>query len=168
MSWLRSDVMAIVCILGGAAAGGAATLAVLDSGHRGHVRCGVEMRGITPTIAISHGGGAHAIVVTPDVQLHSVRDCVSNVHEVVEIHMDNHLRHLDAQMEQMDQVLDIQLEGLEAQIEAEVEAELAKVEAELAELEAQLEAEFHFQVAKKDFDQARMRMVIERVGGGGN
>lgn len=167
MSWFKSDVVAIACILGGAVAASAATYAVMDSGSHAHHSCGAEIMNVTPSIAISRGGGAHAIVVTPDVQVHSVRDCVSNVHEVVEIHMDNHLQHLDAQMEHLDHVLDIHLDGLEAQIEAEVEAELAQVEAELAEMEAQLEAEFHFQEAKREFEEAKIKMVIEKVGGGG-
>ena len=43
MSWMGTDVVAMACILGGAAVGGFATLASLD-GHDGsaHVSCAVE------------------------------------------------------------------------------------------------------------------------------
>ncbi|NNM04683.1 MAG: hypothetical protein HKO65_06225 [Gemmatimonadetes bacterium] len=156
MSWFGSDVVAIGCILGGAAVGGAATLAVMDGGEQVDGRCGIERMAVSPTIAVSGQGGAHAIVVGPDVRVHSVRDCGSSIHEVVEIHMDNQLRHLDAQLEHLDHVLEIELEGLEAQIEAEVEAELV-----------QLEAELELQEAIRAFEDAKVKMVIEKVGGGG-
>jgi len=89
---------------------------MMDAGEHVHRGCGVEAMAVSPRIAISHGGGAHAIVVTPDVRVHAVRDCVSDVHEVVEIHVDKHLQHLDTQLEHLDHALEIQLEGLEAQI----------------------------------------------------
>ncbi len=155
MSWFGSDIVAIGCILGGAAVGGAATLAVMDGGDHVHRRCGIERTAVAPTIAVAGHDGAHAIVVSPDVRVHSIRDCGSSVHDVVEIHMDNQLRHLDAQLEHLDHVLEIEFEGLEAQIEAEVEAELQALEAELESLEA-----------IREFEAAKVKMVIEKVGGG--
>lgn len=154
MSRLRSDMVAIACILGSAAVGGAATLAMADNGGHLHKGCTVDAAGIVPTIAISHAGRGRAVVVKPDVRVHTVRDCVSDVHEVVEVHLDNSLRHLDAELEHLDQALAIQLEGLEAQIQAEVEANL--------------EAALHFEEARQKMEEAKVRVVVEKVGGGGN
>ncbi|MGD2123286.1 MAG: hypothetical protein PVJ76_16150 [Gemmatimonadota bacterium] len=153
MSWLKSDMVAIACILGGAAVGGAATLALADSGSFGDPGCTVDARALSPTIAISHGRRGQAIVVAPDVRVHAVRDCVSDVHEMVEIHLDNRLRHLDAELELLDETLEAQLEGLEAQIEAEVEANL--------------EAAFQIEEAMREVEQAKVKVVLEKVGGGG-
>ncbi len=154
MSRFRSDVVAVACILGGAAVGVGATLARMDPGEHGHPGCGVERMAVSPRIAISGRGEARAIVVTPDVRVHSVQDCGSNVHEMVEIHMDNHLHDFEAQLEKLDQVIEIQMEGLEAQIEAEIEAEM--------------EAQFQFEEAVREFEEAKIKMVIEKVGSGGS
>lgn len=160
MSWLKSDIVAIACILGCAALGGAATLAMADQGEHWDTGCTVDATAVAPTIAISHSGHGRAIVVAPDVRVRSVHDCASDVHEMVEIHLDNSLRHLDAELEQLDaelsqldQVLEIQLEGLEAQIEAEVEANL--------------EAALHFEEAVREIEEAKVRLIVEKVGGGG-
>jgi hypothetical protein len=72
---------------------------------------------------------------------------------MVEIHLDNRLRHLDAELELLDETLEAQLEGLEAQIEAEVEANL--------------EAAFQIEEAMREVEQAKVKVVLEKVGGGG-
>jgi hypothetical protein len=158
MSWLKSDMVAIACILGGAAVGGAATLAMADQGEHWDTGCAVDATAISPTIAISHSGHGKAVVVAPDVRVHAVHDCVTDVHEMVEIHLDHSLRHLDAELELLDEALEIQLEGLEAQIEAEVEANL--------------EAALHFEEAMREveraMEEAKVKVVVEKVGSGGS
>jgi hypothetical protein len=156
MSWLKSDMVAIACILGGAAVGGAATMAMADQGGHWDTGCAVDAAAISPTIAISHSGHGRAIVVAPNVRVHAVRDCVSDVHETVEIHLDNKLQQLDAELELLDEALEVQLQGLEAQIEAEVQANL--------------EAAFHFEEAMREAEraiqEAKVKVVVERAGGG--
>jgi len=152
MSWLGTDIVALGCILGGAAVSGAATLAVMEGGGGSHVRCGVEAMTVSPRIAISHRGEARAIVVTPDVRVRSVRDCGSP--GFVEILLDNQLQHLDAQLEHLDHTLEVQLEQLEHQLEFELAQEM-DVRVQLEEAMNQLEA-------------AKLKVVIERVEGGGN
>jgi hypothetical protein len=149
--------VAIACILGGAAVGGAATLALADSHSHLDTGCAVDARAFAPTIAISHNGMKRGIVVAPDVRVHGVRDCVSDVHEVVEIHLENSLRHLDAELEHLDEALEIQLEGLEAQIEAEVQANL----------EAALQIEEAMREVESAMEEAKVKVVVEKVGGGG-
>ena len=53
MSWFGTDIVALGCILGGAAVSGAATLAIMDGGGESYVRCGVEAMAMAPRIAIS-------------------------------------------------------------------------------------------------------------------
>jgi hypothetical protein len=152
MSWFKSDLVAIACVLGGAAVGGAATFAMMDGAEHSS-RCGISRTAVSPKIAISGRGKARAIVVTPDVRVHAKGDCVSGAHEIVEIHLENQLEQLDAQLEHLDHVLEVQLEGLEAQIEAEVAAEM--------------DARFKYEEAVRQIEEARVRMIVERVGGGG-
>jgi hypothetical protein len=126
----------------------------------------VDAAAISPTIAISHNGHGKAVVVAPDVRVRSARDCVSgfryqvhpDVREVVEIHLDHSLRNLDAELELLDEALEIQLEGLEAQIEAEVQANL---EAALHIEEAMMEVE-------RAMQEAKVKVVVEKAGGGGS
>jgi hypothetical protein len=154
MTWLGTDLVALGCILGSAAAGGAATFAIMDGADRHAHRCEVEARTVSPRIAISHGGTAHAIVVRPDVRVRSIQGCVADANEVVEVHMDTHLEQLDAQMEQLDRVLEVQLEQMESQIEASVQQEM---EAQLQLKEA---------ARRMEEARARVRVKIEKAGSG--
>ncbi len=153
MSWFGTDMVALGCILGGAAVGGAATLAVVDgNGHR-HGVCGVEAMAVSPRIAISHGGHAQAIVVTPDVRIRSVRGCERAVGEVVEIHMEKRLHSLDLELEQLDRALELQTQALESQLEAG--------------LEQGLEARLQLDQAMRQMEAARIKTVVEKAGSGG-
>ena len=114
MSWFGTDLVALGCILGGAAVGGAATLAMADGGGHADTRCAVEAMAVSPRIAISHGGGARAIVVTPDVRVHAVRDCMTEVDGVVEILMENHLEDLDIHMGHLDVQMEARIQFEEA------------------------------------------------------
>ena len=86
MSWFGTDVVALSCILGSAAVGGAATLALMaDADHQDH-RCAVETVAVTPSVAVSHGSGVRAIVVKPNVRVRSSSDCARQARHVVTIH----------------------------------------------------------------------------------
>lgn len=77
MIGLGTDLVAVACILGGAAVGGAATMAVVE-GHRGYdqtacVRAAVDVH---PRVVISLDGGRSTVVMTPRVWVHPNHDCV--------------------------------------------------------------------------------------------
>lgn len=150
MSWLGADLVAISCILGGAAVGGAATLALNQGGHHVDMGCGIEAMAVSPRIAISHGGDAHAIVVSPKVRVHSSGDCGAHTTEIVDIHMDRHLEKLDLQLEKLDAALEIQMEEFEQQLEAGIEQEMeAKIQLEQA-LQQLEEAQIQVSVRKHE------------------
>jgi len=154
MIWFGTDWVALGCILGGAAIGGAATLAMTDGGGQADARCAVEARmAVSPRIAISDRGRARAILVTPDVRVHAVRDCAVDVGKVVEIHLDNHLEQLDTQLEFLDQALELQMQQLEIQLEAELGQEM--------------DARLQFEKAMQQVEVARLKVVLEKVEGGG-
>lgn len=161
MSWFGTDLVALSCILGGAALGGAATLTLNQGGHGVEMDCAVEAMAVRPHISISHGGEAHAIVVAPNVRVHSRTDCGSHTTEVIDIHMDRHMEDLDVQMEQLDiqleqldQVLEVQMEQLESQLEAKFEQEF--------------EAQAQWEEAIRQLERAKVQMVVKRSGGGGS
>lgn len=154
MSWFGTDAVALACILGSAAVGGAATLAMADGSAHPDMGCGVEAMAVSPSIAISHGGHSRAIIVAPDVRVSSVSDCAGAAHALVEIHMDQHMEQLDAHLEHLDHALEIQLEGLEQQFEMEFFQE--------QEIQAQLEA------AMEQLEEANIRVKIEKIRSGGH
>jgi hypothetical protein len=160
MSWFGTDLVALSCILGGAAVGGAATQALNQGSHSLEMDCAVEAMAVSPRIHISHGGDAHAIVVAPNVRVHSRGDCGSHSTEVIDIHMDRHMEdfdlqmeQLDLQLEQLDQVLEMQMGGLESQLEATFEQEF--------EAQAQLEE------AMRQLERAKLKVVVRKFEGGG-
>ena len=160
MSLFGTDMVALGCILGGAAVGGVATLAMTNVGGHADARCAVETMAVSPRIAISHGGDTGAILVAPKVRVRAVRDCMTEVDGVVEIHMENHLEdlnlhmgHLDVQLDHLDRALEMELHQLESQLEAEM---------------GQMEARIHFEEAMRQLEEARVKVVVKRVEGGGN
>lgn len=153
MIWFGTDVVALGCIVGSAAVGGAATLAIMDGDRAVHRDCGVEAMAVAPRIAVAHGRRSHSIVVTPDVRIHSVRDCSQGRAEVIEIQVEDQLRELDVQLEQMNGALELQMEALETQLEAQVEQGL----------EARLQAE----QALRQLENARVKVVVEKARSGG-
>jgi hypothetical protein len=169
MSWFGTDVVALGCILGGAAVGGAATLAVLDGADHHVNRCAVEAVAVAPSVAISHNGGARAIVIRPDVRVRSDRDCAREIRHVVRVRGDHSLEFLEADMEQleanleqMETALEVQLEGLESQIETQLEAQLE------ANLHQEFEAQLHFEEAMRKLKEAQVRIHVSGVGEGGS
>jgi len=137
MIWFGTDLVALGCILGGAAVGGAATLAMTDGGGHADTRCAVEAFAVSPGIAISHGRGARTIVVTPRVR----------------VHLDNHFEQLDTQLDQLDQALELQMQQLEFQLEATLGQEM--------------EARIQFEEAMRQVEAARLEVVVEKIEGGG-
>ena len=156
MSWFGTDVMALACIVGGATVGGAATLAMRASdGHR-HVDCAVEARAVSPRVVVTGQGDARTIVIAPDVRVRSRKKCGTEVEEIVEIHLDRHLRQLE-EFEIDMRELEVELEGLEnalkfdfkfsdrvgpefafeiqRDIEAEIQAEMQRVFEQLEKME---------------------------------
>jgi len=157
MSWFGTDVVAVGCILGGAAIGGVVTAAFMDGGGHADVRCGVEAMALSPRVSISHSGRARAIVVTPDVRVHAVRDCVREMDGIVEIHMENHmdtqLQHLDIQLEHLDRTLEFELQQLESQLERE--------------LVPAFEAREQFEEAMRQMEKAKVKVAVKRIERGG-
>jgi len=154
MSWFGTDLVALGCIFGGAAVGGAATLFLTEDGGHADVGCAVEAMAVSPRIAISHGGEARAIVVTPDISVHTMGDCARHADGMVEIQMGNHLEHLDTKLQYLDQALEIQLQQMESQLEAE--------------WEQQIEARAEFEEAMRQMESARVKVTVKGVGGGGS
>ena len=162
MSWFGTDLVAISCILGGAAVGGAATLALNQGNHHVDMGCGVEAMAVSPRISISHGGDAHAIVVAPKVRVHSSADCGSQSAEVIEVHMDRRMDiHLDRQMEE----LDLQLEKLDAALEIQMEEFEQQLE---AGIEQEIEAKIQLEQAMRQLEQAQIQVSVRKHKGGGN
>jgi len=89
MSGLGTDVVALACILGGAAVGGVVTLGARDGGaHQHEVLCAVEAQ-TAPRVVVAMGGDEKSIVVAPRVQVHAQHGCEAVlVDERVRVRMD--------------------------------------------------------------------------------
>jgi hypothetical protein len=153
MSWFGTDLVALGCIFGSAALGGAATLAMMDGKGDSHASCGVEATALSPRIAISRGGHGRAIVVTPDIRIHSRGGCEDGTPEMVQIRLEKELQNLDVQLEQMDRALELQMQALESQLEAG--------------LEQGIEARVPIEDALRQIENARVQVFVSRVPGGG-
>lgn len=152
MRWLRTDLMALGCIVGGAVAGGAATFALMGHAEHDAVRCVVAATSAHPRITITHGGDAGALMVAPNVRVGGMADCLSRVDQVVEVHMEHELQNLDAELRELDVVLERQLEGLERELELTLEREL--------------QAQGRLEEAKQKFEEARVRVLVKEERGG--
>jgi citrate lyase gamma subunit len=152
MSWFGTDVVALGCILGGAAVSGAVTGALIHGDEQADMGCGIEAMALSPRIAISHGGDAHAIVVAPNLRVRAPRGCVRNLGRAVEINLDSHLEQMDAQLEHLDRALEIQLQQLESQLEAE--------------FGQQIEARVQIEEAMRQMEAARIKVVVREQGSG--
>ena len=88
MKKFHTDILALVCVFGGGAVAGAATLALMrgDSGPR--PACAVESVLASPRVVVSSGGEARAYVVRPNVRVHMNHDCVVDVQEEVRVHVE--------------------------------------------------------------------------------
>ena len=135
----------------------------LSDGHpQADMGCGVRAMAVAPSLAISHGTGARAIVVSPDVRVHTNRDCGREIDGVVEIHMENHLQDMEVHLEQMEHALEIELEQLEHQLEQQFEQQFEY------EFQAQkeMEARAKFQEAMGQLEAAQVKVRVKRAGAG--
>lgn len=153
MSWFGTDLVAVGCILGGAAVGGAATFAFMDGPEESRNRCAVEAIAMAPRVAIAHGGNAHTIVVTPDVKVRGLPGCVADVQRRVDIHLEGQMEHLEAQLEHLDRALELNLGQMEHEIQEGVEARLLARE--------------EFKEAMRQMEEARRQVALKRAQGGG-
>lgn len=166
MSWFGTDLVALGCIVGSAAVGGAATLAVRDAGHRAPLPCAVNTAAWAPQVSVSGNGHAHAIVVAPKVHVRELRHCRGDA--VVEMDMDAHLQELEAQLENLDRVIEIQLEGQLKDLDRTLEFQLQGLEGQIErKVRQQMEARAQFEEAMRQVEKARVQVVVERAGSGG-
>jgi hypothetical protein len=108
-----------------------------DGGGHADARCAVEAFAVGPRISITHSREARAIVVAPKVR----------------VHLDHHFEQLDTQLEFLDQALELQLQQLELQLEAELGQEM--------------DARIQFEEAMQQVEAVRLKVVVEKVEGGG-
>ena len=166
MSWFGTDLVALGCIVGGAAVGGAATLAVMDAGHRAPLPCAVEARAWVPQVSVSGNGHSHAIVVAPKVHVRELRHCRGDA--FVEIDMDAHLQEMEAQLQGLDRALEFQLEGRLKGLDRALELQLQGLESQIErKFQQQMEARAQLEDAMRQVERARVRVVVERAGSGG-
>jgi hypothetical protein len=167
MNGISTDVIALAAILGSAAVGGVATLALTDGGSNDFsFECATTVVETAPRVVVSLGGADGAIVVAPDVRVHTEEACSNvvrlNVHEMdrarqrvgrvrieglqgevelQEIDLDGlmiELEGLEGVMEMggLGEILEMELDGLDEMLEMAIEGRLEK---EMLELEKQLE-----------------------------
>lgn len=77
MTGLGTDLVAVMCILGGAAVSGATTMAVVEGNRTTHeVACMRAAVDVHPRVTVSLDGGKRIIVMTPRVWVHPGHDCM--------------------------------------------------------------------------------------------
>jgi hypothetical protein len=151
MSVLGTDLMAVACIVGGAAVSGATTMRLLD-GHDTHARvaCVGATFHTSPRVVVSMDGGKGAVVVAPRVRVHPNRDCMAFVVEsrgdvqVNMAEMQARMEEARARMEEararMEKARASNGSALSAQIQEQVEQQLQeqlqRLDKELAKLDA--------------------------------
>jgi hypothetical protein len=156
VSWLGTDVVAVACILGGAATSGAVTMALANGGHDHARPCIAETVAVAPQVVVSSNGEARAFVVAPRVHQRAQTRCAKRVRENVRVRIERAHRAQERARERMERArrevervrIHVRPEHLEEAIELEtsihLEGELLRLESlELAmeELEHVLESE---------------------------
>ena len=156
MSWLGTDVMAVACILGGAAASGAVTMALTHGGHDHAPPCVAEVSSVAPRVVVSTAGDTRTYVVAPEVQWKAKSRCRRPARENVRVRIERAHRdqarareRMERARRQMERVrIHVRPEHLQEAIDLEtsihLDGELLKLESlELAmeELEHVLESE---------------------------
>ena len=96
MSWFGTDIIALGCIVGSAAASGGMTLALLGGENHERTECSVatiQTHDVGSHVVVSRGDHGHSIVMrAPRVRVHSSHDCGAEVVKDVQIHVEQ-LRH---------------------------------------------------------------------------
>lgn len=145
MSRFRTDAVALTCILFGAAAGGAATFALMNAREVAGVGCAVATVDHSPRVVIAVGGKEAAYVVRPQVRVHTSHDCAAvRIREAVAAR----------QAVEIQERIHISMEALEREME-EVQLHVEGIELEKLEmLESALEVEMQ-----------QLEERLEKVGG---
>jgi hypothetical protein len=142
MNGLGTDVMALACILGSAAAAGAATLVIVDrdrpvgAAHPCYV-ASVEAR---PTVVLSLDGervaGSTRVIVAPKMRMRPYSGCESMATAGVELRMEEAARRMERARVEVERARE-RMDRLErSRSEADVDAELRRLEERLARLRA--------------------------------
>jgi hypothetical protein len=88
MSGLGTDLLAVACIVGGAAVTGGATLASFGADHQQvDAACAVEVVE-SPNVVVALGNGPEHIVVAPRVRVHAAHGCGHAVSEEVQVRVE--------------------------------------------------------------------------------
>jgi len=150
MSVLGTDLMAVACIVGGAAVGGATTMRLLD-GHDAHARvaCVGTTVHASPRVVVSMDGGKGTVVLAPRVRVHANHDCTAFVVESsgdiqanmaeVRARMEEARARMEDARARMDAARATSGSALSAQIQEQVEKQLQeqmqRLDQELAKLD---------------------------------
>ncbi len=152
MNGLGTDLVAMACILGGAAVSGATTMALVD-GHAGHadVACVGAAVDVSPRVAVSLDGGKSTVITTPRVWVRHDHDCrvvKVDVRRDVRVDMDQVRAQLEQARERLEQArtrvqraaqdedqaaLGV---GFSEQIQKQIDAQVKRLDEELAKLDA--------------------------------
>ena len=144
MSVLGTDLMAVACIVGGAAVSGATTMRLLD-GHDTHARvaCVGATFHTSPRVVVSMDGGKGPVVVVPQVRVHPNHDCMAFVVESpgdVQVNMAEMRARMEEARARMEEARAENSSALSAQIQEQVEQQLQeqmqRLDKELAKLDA--------------------------------
>jgi ATP-dependent protease ClpP protease subunit len=95
MSGFGTDMVALACILGGAATGGAMTMALQAGGEDVRMDCAVEAMSVGSQIVVTGDHGARAIVMSTPLEMHQARPCQMAVAGEVRIHMEEVRREME-------------------------------------------------------------------------
>jgi hypothetical protein len=94
MKGFGTDIVSLAAILGGAAVGGLATVALLSGAEPAQAACSVGALTAGPQIVVTRSEGSHAVVMaSPRIRIHSLRDCVTAEVDVqdVTVHLEEAL-----------------------------------------------------------------------------
>lgn len=132
-----TDVVAVACILGGAAVGGAVTLAG-GGGEHAHAGCAEAVAESAPVV-VALGADEPSIVVAPRVRAHRHAHCVRvEGFEPAALDYDFDFD-FDFDFDGLGEELEAELAGLGDELESEIaerlEEEMARLEEELSRLE---------------------------------
>lgn len=116
MTGFGTDVLALSCILCGAATGGGLTLAFMD-GHAGHpTGCAVESLSVVPGMVATISDHGHAVVLTRPHMAVGSGDCQTVVRSVVEVDVDGIRRSVENVRVDVERARE-QMEKARAQVE---------------------------------------------------
>ena len=147
-----TDVVAVACILGGAAVGGVGTMALLSAQEHAQVEvgvvCAVEAVTAGPQIVVTRRGDANAVIMsTPHIRIHSTshRDCVGSEVSEVTVHLEEALHEVEEARAQI-------ITGVRR---AEIQERMLKIQ------------EAHAQEAEARLDQVMVILEKAEKGSGG-